>query len=335
MTLKSDRKGFLSFFPTPEYLLLSNAGLAITDDGIRFIEFQRGLFSQNLKLSRHEKLPLSEGIVQSGFINDEASLTNSLKDLVARHRLKYVYATLPEERAYLFTAVIDKVPQEGLRDAVAFIIEANAPVSLANSVFDFDVVEELVASNQLKVVVSVISKKVADFYTQVFDAVGLVPVSFDIESQAIARAIIPKGDKTTQLVINLNNKKTGFYVVEDEVVQFTTTLPYGSSVRQDSSHMNDLKNEMSKVFGFWDTRNNVSNIDNRKIERILLCGSGAKNESFVSELTKDCSVRIDTADVWVNAGEEARDFPEELDKEALEYASAIGLALPHPDINHV
>lgn len=333
MKTSSGKKSFFNLFPTPEYLLLSNAGLSITDDGVRFVELERGLFGQELKLTRHEKIPLPEGVVQSGFINDEEKLTSILSGLSERHGLKYVYATLPEERAYLFTTYIDKVPKEGLRDAVAFIIEANAPVSLANSVFDFEVVEESKETGKIKVAVSVISKKVADFYMQVFSAAGITPVSFDIESQAIARAVLPAGDRGTHLIINLSDKKAGFYVVEDRVVQFTTTVSFGSSIHTNDSHTNDLKNEMSKVWSFWDTRESTT--DRRKIGRIIFCGSHAGDKKLVTELTTDYSASVSVADVWGNVGVSVSDLPEDIYKDSLEYASAIGLALPHTDTHYV
>lgn len=328
MIASSEKKSFFDFFPTPEYLLLSTSGLVITDESIKFVRLERGLFGHSLSLSRYEKIPLLEGIVQSGFINDAEKLTAILKDLSFRHKFEYIHATLPEERAYLFSATIDKVPAQGLRDAVAFIIEENVPVSLANSVFDFDIVEEFPASNQIKVTASVLSRKVVDFYIQVFEAAGITPVSFDIESQAIAHAIIPKGDKSTQLVINLSALKTGFYVVEDGVVQFTTTLPYGASGESPYPHLSDLKGEMRKIFAFWSARNTGPDAPERKIEKALLTGAGALKNDFVTELMSECPVEYGTALAWTNAELDVATLPKEIYQDSLDYAAAIGVALP-------
>lgn len=336
MTSFSEKKGFFNFFPTPEYLLLSTYGIAITDESVKFVQFQRGLFGNSLKLTHYDKVLLPENTVASGYINNAEKLTSVLKNLAQKHGISYLRATLPEERAYLFTATIEKVPPEGLRDAVAFIVEENVPVKLADSVFDFDVVEDLPASNQLKVTVSVLSKKVVDFYIQVFVAAGITPVSFDIESQAIARAIIPTGDKLAQLIVNLNKKKTGFYVVEDGVVQFTTTLPYESGKEAPYPHLNDLKTEMRKIFAFWSARPANAGLTESRIEKVILSGAGALNDAFIAEFMNDCPVPYSVANVWLNISRGFERLPKkDITAESLEYAAAIGLVLPRVEKNYV
>ena len=323
------KKNFLDLFPVPEYLLFSSCGIAITDTSVRFVEFKHQPFSSHRKMARYEQVALPSGTVQSGYINDTEKLSDALRGLVARHGVRYAYVTLPEERTYLFSAVIGKVPEEGLRDAVAFIIEENVPVTLSESVFDFNVVEDMKSTNQYRVTVSVLSKKVVDFYVQVFESVGITPVSFDIESQSISRAIIKRGDTSTQLIINLAEKKTGFYIVENEVVQFTTTLPFGNSGGSARAHLNDLKAEMQKVFTFWNARPaNAGNLD-KKIGKVLVCGPGSFNDELVRDLMEEAPVYYDLANPWINVSDRWLDLPKEhITQDAMDYVSAIGLVLP-------
>lgn len=320
---------FYNHFPTPEYLTLSNCGIAISDDSVHFIQFRHGLFGNGLHLSHFEKVALPEGVVKAGFINNPEKLTAVLRDLAQRYNLSFARATLPEERAYLFTATIDRVPVEGLRDAVAFILEENVPISLANSVFDFDVLSLSEQGDKLEVAVSALSNKVVDFYLQVFQDAGITPVSFDIESQAIARAVVPKGDKSTQLILNFGKKKTGFYVVENEVVQFTTTLPHGAS----RSHLSDIKAEVNKIFTFWGAHHGGG--ENGKIGKVLFCGEAVPDQSIAGELSTEAGVIYDWANPWSNTSSNAGEAPSELMKDALEYLPAVGLAIPHPHRTYV
>lgn len=287
----------------PSYLLLSTTGLSINDESIRIAKLRRSIFDPAVQLIKQEKISLAPGIIQAGYVQDQEKFKEILKDLARRHKVALVHATLPEERVYLFTAVIDKIPEEGIRDAVAFILEENVPLQLGNAVFDFDVVGEP-EPNKLKVVVSVISKRVVDFYTQVLREAGIAPVSFDVESQAIARAVIPMGEKNAQLIINLSERKTGFYVVEDKVVQFSTTLPLANA--------GSLKAEIRKILGFWSSRNG------REIKKVLLAGVGATDERIIKELKElktEYPLSFSLADPW-------------REKRALiDYAAAIGSAL--------
>ncbi|MDO8565557.1 MAG: pilus assembly protein PilM, partial [bacterium] len=290
MALASRPKSFFNLFPPPEYLLLSTSGVAIADKGIKFVEFHRGIIGDKLKITHSSKTVLPPGVVEAGSIKDAGALSLALKDLSSRYSLSYIHATLPEERAYLFTATIERVPAEGLRDAVAFIVEENAPVSLPDSVFDFEVIDLDPASTTLKVVVSVLPRNVIASYIAAFESAGMTPISFDIESQAIARTIIPEGDRRTQLIINWGEKRTGFYVVEDEVVQFSTTPIHGLLAQESVPNLHDLKAEMGKVFAFWNTRADKQGVSARPIERVLLCGAAVTNASMVADLMSECVV---------------------------------------------
>src|SRR3989344_3024756 len=107
----------------PSYLRLTDSGLSITDSSIKFVTLKQNPLNSELTLKHCEEILLPAGTIQSGFIQNEEGLTKILKDLASRHSLSYVNASLPEERAYIFNATIDRVPEEGLRDAVAFIID--------------------------------------------------------------------------------------------------------------------------------------------------------------------------------------------------------------------
>lgn len=331
MTAPLNQNFFYNHFPTPEYLTLSNSGIAITDEHVHFIQFRHGLVGNGLRLAHFEKIILPEGVVESGFINNPERLVAVLSDLARRYNLSYVRATLPEERAYLFTTTIDKVPAEGLHDAVAFIIEENVPVTLADSVFDFDILNTVEEPNKLRVTVAVLSNKVVNFYLPVFEAAGITPVSFDIESQAIARAAVPKGDKSAQLILNLGKKKCGFYVVEDEVVQFTTTLKFGAG---DRAHLNDLKTEIKKIFAFWAAHDKSASADHN-IKKVLVCGEASLDQGFVTELLDESPVLYEFANPWTNFSGTTDRLPAELAKDTIEYAPAIGLAMPHPHRTYV
>jgi Tfp pilus assembly PilM family ATPase len=177
----------------------------------------------------------------------------------------------------------------------------------------------------VEVTVSVLPRKIVESYTEVFSLAGITPVSFDIESQAIARALVPTGDQSTWLIINIENKKTGFYVVEAGVVKFSTTLPYGSA----GQNVSELKTEMRKIFAFWSSKEAKPDAL-KKIDQVLLSGAGADNHKFVTELMNESSVEYGWGDPWVNMPTKSKGIPKELLSQATSYSSAVGLALPHP-----
>jgi Tfp pilus assembly PilM family ATPase len=305
---------------------MANSGITITDKSLKFAQFKKS--SRNLELLHFIDIPFSKGAVTAGFINDTEEVKKALVYLKDLHHIQYIKATLPEERAYVYTTEIDKVPYKDLRDAIAFTIEENAPVTLDKSIFDFDIVGPTTGP-KLKVAVTVVTYKGTALYTEIFESAGLSPISFEIESQAIARAIIPKGDTRTQLLINLSSEKTGLYIVEDEIVHFTSTIPFGArEVDGAFPDVHDLKSEIRKIFAFWNTRLDSHGVPVRKIEKILFVGEDATKEDFVSEIMSDISIEYSLANVWINALSFEERVPNIPFKESMGCAAAIGLSLP-------
>lgn len=320
------QRTFFDLFPAPEFLLLSTTGIAVTDDDTKFVQLRREIFGDGFELAHASKVANPKGVVESGLISNPSELVSILKKLASHYNIRYAHVTLPEEKAYIFTTNIERVPFEGLRDAVAFIIEENVPVTLTESVFDFEVIGKVLDSAEIKLTVTVLPKNIVEAYIETFESAGITPVSFDIESQAIARAVVHRGDRRPNLIINLSLKKTGFYVVEEEVVQFSTTLTYGIGKDDSYPSLNDLKAEMRKVFAFWNARTDPKS--EKKIEKVILCGFGASSKDFVEKLMAESEAPYALADVWLNMSASRNHVPEISFDESLDCASAIGLVLP-------
>ncbi|MGB3922039.1 MAG: hypothetical protein WBL19_02005 [Minisyncoccia bacterium] len=322
------RRSLMDFFPVPEFMLLSMTGIVITDDDTRFVELKRGLFGDGFELVHASKAANPKGAVESGLIVSPQNLAPVVKKLSEHYGVRYARAVLPEERAYLFTTTIDWVPREGLRDAVAFIIEENAPVSLAESVFDFEVINSDRGAGEIKLAVSVVPKEITKSYEGLLESVNITPISFELESQAVARAVIHREDKRPQLIINLSLKKTGFYVVEDGVAQFSTTPVFGIGADGAYANLADLRAEMRKVITFWNVRTDKEGRPGKKIEQIVLCGQGTNDPAFVDKLMEGSEVDHQLADVWLNLSSSRDATPPIPFEESLGYTPAIGLVLP-------
>lgn len=309
--------------------MLTNAGIAITDEDIRLARPRKGTLSGELKLARLLKEPIPLGAIESGIIKDPSLVVPILKTFSQYLNSSFVRATLPEEKAYLFTTSIEMVPLKGLRDAVAFIIEENVPISLEESVFDFEIIGgSSDASNPLfakdsgetriRLAVTVLPKTIVNSYIQLFESAGMSPVGFDTESQAIARALIKKGDRGLYLIINFSLRKSGFYIVEDEVVQFSTTLGYGVGENDTLLSINNLKEEMRKVLSFWNVHGGSPLGSKMPIKRAVICGTGATRTDFVQKLMEESDVEYTIANV------QTRPFDSSPD-----YAAVIGLVTPN------
>lgn len=325
MTSTSWQQTFLNFFPIPEFLLLSTSGIMITDTDIKFVRLHREIFGGGYKIAHSVKMDVPGGAVESGLINNPEAIKTILRDLSTRYGIRYAHAVLPEEKAYIFTKTIGWVPKEGLRDAVAFIVEENAPVTLAGSVFDFEIVSENKRTEEIKVTVSVLPENIVSYYTELFESAGITPVSFGLEPQAVARAVIHRGDNGAYLILNLSLKKTGFYAVDNSVVQFSETESYGVGGSDPYSNLENIKTEMQKILGFLSGRMDKRGLPENKITKIIICGPGAGNKDFVDKLMSGTTIDYAVADACLNMSKDHR--PKMSPAESLDYASVIGLVL--------
>lgn len=326
MIVSQKQRTLLDLFPIPEFLLLSTTGIVIKDTNIRFVQLGRKIFGNGFELVHASKVENPKGAIESGLIINPNEIANILRDFSLSRGVSYAKAILPEEKAYLFTADIDQASQENMRDAVAFIIEENVPISLTESIFDFEVIGIDKDTGRTKVAVSVLPRDIVNAYTALFESAGIVPISFDLESRAIARAVIYKGDKRSILIANFSTKKTGFYVVDEEVVQFSTTIGSGLVSSGHSSNSKELlQEEMRKVITFWNARASQSN---KKIEKIVLCGSMSAKTNFVEAFIYGNEIPYAMADVWLKMSRSNDHVPRMTAEESLGYVSAIGLMLP-------
>lgn len=310
-------------FPTPQFLTLTDAGVSISERTVRYISFKPGK-KDELHIEYSGEIPLPEGVVSAGEVRDKQRLAEVLSKLSKEKGLRFVRATVPEERAYLFTTSIDRVPYKDLKDAVAFIIEENAPVSLSKSIFSFEVLDK---QDDFKVAVSVLPTDVAESYMETFEMAGLTPVSFDIESQAIARSLVKKEDERSHLIIYLGHNRVGFYLVSDEVVQFSSTLSIDVADSENPEVVRSLKSEIRKFFSFWSSKFELSALPNQKVERIIIGGPYAKDEKLVSSIMSDVETPYALGNVWVNVCDIEKRLPDMPFETSLAYAAAIGAAL--------
>lgn len=336
---------------------MPTAGLDITDREIRFIELRedRGAF----KVEKYDKQELADGVIRGGTIEKRDELVAALTKIREANHLKFVRVSLPEEKAYLFHTTVPYVddPDE-MRESISFTIEENVPLSAEEVVFDYDVIVNgaVETSKEIEVAVSVLPIDVVDLYIDVIRSSGLRPMSLMVESQAIAKAVIPKENPNAFLIINVRAETTALYIVNNNTVHFTSAFSTrGGSVGapvssaaitkegelvsdedRDSeadatddftSHISSILTEVRRVHNFWHSRGIGAKKENH-IKKFLVCGDHALNKEFKKQLTEAFSVDIEPANVWGNALAFDEYVPEIPAEEALHYAAAIGLALP-------
>jgi hypothetical protein len=314
-------KKIFKAFPAPKFLDVPFAGISISDTSVRCIQFVKK--NGVLHIEKYAEKSLNKGTIVGGQINNIEEVASVLNDFKNNLKLSHVKMSLPEEKAYLFTAKIPAVDPKEIRSAVESKMEENVPVSPLELTFDYKLFERP-EKDLLDVVVSALPISLVDLYVDLAQRTGLTLLSLEIESQAITRAVLPAGTSDTSLVINFSPEKVGLYVSHARVVRFTSTI---STKGEYSNNPAFLMQEIKKLYTYWHTLKENIDKPERQISHIYVCGEGF-DETMVSYIGSHSQTPTNLANVWINAFDINTTIPEIPFNESIKYASAIGLAMP-------
>lgn len=310
-------KTFFKLFPPPKFLNMKYAGLDISDDAVRCIEYSLSRHGYTVHCCGTRLLP--SGIVDSGYIKNEKELTRIISELVKELKITTVKASLPEERMYLFkTEIPNNLNEDQIRQNIESKLEENVPLSLSDAIFFFDLIPEATKDNKPYASVSVAPRELVDTYLSVLKSADLDIISFEIQAKAIARAVVAHNSSETQMIVHLMDKKTGIYIVCGDVVCFTSTISWDKN-----SDIKILQNEVEKVYTYW-----VEHGEGKPIVNIIISGHEALTNDLNFHISPDPKISVEIAKVWQNAFSSDQYIPPISYEDSLDYAITAGLALP-------
>jgi type IV pilus assembly protein PilM len=200
-------------------------GLDISDLSLKFLMLKEK--GKKIKVISFGESLIEPGIIEQGEIKEEEKLAGIIKETTKRMKTKYVVASLPEEKAFLQVIKMPMMSKEDLKSAIVFEAENYIPLPISEVYLDCEIVPPVY--NHLKhldVLLAAVPKKVVDSYLRVLKKAGLKPIAFEIESLALARALIENQTTTYPvLIIDLGATRTSFIIFAGKSVIFTTSIP--------------------------------------------------------------------------------------------------------------
>ena len=306
---------FFKLFPPPKFLSMKHAGLDISDDAIRCIEYDSG--PHGLFIKKFASVPIPAGQIDGGDIKDEKAVSALLGKFDHDNDLTYVKVSLPEEKAYLFQTDVPSTDVKAVTQHVEFKLEENVPLSATDAVFYFDLLPKAVTGGTLRASVSVVPRTYVEHFISVLNVAGIFPVAFEIVPKSIAKAIIPEHMDDAVMIVHSMAHKTGIYIVSGGVVCFTSTI---SSVDAAA-----LSTEIDRVYTYWMSHG----IATSAVKHISLVGRGAP--AFEIAIKHSAAVpaglSVSVGDVWKNAFDTNHYIPPISKDDSLDYAVAAGLAM--------
>ena len=345
-------------------MTMPSMGVDISDTSMKYISFVPSLRKNRDKvLSQWGDIDIPDNVLERGEILDPKAMTAVLKEFKSRTKAEYIRVSLPEERAYIFETEIKKnVPTKEIKSFLEFRLEENVPIQARDAIFDYEVLPNYDNENVSKVVVVAYQRETIMHYFEVCNEAGLTPLSFEVEAQAMARAVVPNScQDDVVMLVDFGKTRTGVGIVGSGTLFYTSTIDIGGGhlsqvlrkVLGDlpEDELTNLKNtygligslEDTKVYDalvptisvikdeiamrmqYWHQRGR--NLAARRIKKIIISGGSVNLRGLPEYLTEVLGVSCVRANVWENAFDTGLTIPPIHKTYSYGYATAIGLAL--------
>lgn len=329
MFKKSLLKTFSTFFPLPKALSFDFVGVDICKDSVKVVKMKDSKFGKIPVEYKEYKLSTVCSIFESEEVFEKSSceeILSVLRTIKKDFKVDCVNVSIPEIKTYIYKTKIPTSIGVDIQKNLLFSVEENVPLKPEDVLLDYFVIS--IKDSEVEVVVTVVQKRLIEEYTDLLEKAGLKPISFEPETHAISRAIIRKENKNQYLLVNLDSCMSSVAVIDNEVVQYTQTLPVTSEDFVESFNEEEaklLKENINKVIIYWET--SVSNDSNKKIQTLYLVGECSFSQDLIHYLEKNLPVGVKFANVWENSFSLDDYIPKINARDSLKYATAVGLSL--------
>lgn len=351
---------FLNMFPPPNYLRMPAVGFDISDRSVKYIELQKDGCS--IRINRFGERAVPEGLIDAGVIKQKGAITDFLKTIQKELKSKFIIAALPEEKVFVSRAKLPQMEKRQIREAIELQLEEHIPLSPKEAVFDFDIINNAPGAEVLDLSLVAFSRSLVEDYRDIFIGAGFMPVVFEMEAHAFSRAIIPKNETGTVMVIDFGKTRTTFAIGNKTNILFTSTIKVAGKDLEESimknlnvdqfqavkikkergfvrSRSNEkvfnailpvvsvIKDESSKNIAYWDSHLAEHGAGSAKISKIFLCGGDSNLFGLTEYLSYELKLPVKLGNPWVNLISFEEYIPQIELRASLAYATAIGLAL--------
>lgn len=344
-------------FPTPKFFTIPTVGLNFSDATLRFIELVESI--DGIVPNKFGEVEIPVGSLQNGRIMDEKLFTDFLRDVRIKNNLKYVRVSIPESQVYTATIPVDIEAKDDIRGAIELVLEDNIPLKVEETVFDYQVL--FVKDKTIFTQVIAVTDSISESYHRVFTNAGFIPVSFELDGQAISRAVLKPGDSGSYMIVDFSNSRTSITIVTNNIAVFSSTLDFGGKnlmsaiikelgITEEEAEklerefgmadivghkelfsiliggISMLRDEIDKRYVYWHEKKNQNGIF-PKIQTIYLCGGHSNLKGLVDYLRTSLKINVVQVDPWKNCLSYEKVIPKIHYESSMSYVTAIGLAL--------
>ena len=345
-------------FAPPRYLARSLAGIDLSTSGVKAVRLAES--ARGLILATHAEERLPSGAFIDGEIVDHVAVTEMLAVVARAAGIRSANVALSESKSFLFETTVQGATMDEWRIGVEQHLDELVPLPPQEIVFDM--VEVGSGERGTARIAGVgLARRIVDNTLAVFDQAHIGVQVLEEETFAMARALLPHGDTSTTLIIDIGRTTTKMVIVAGRIPRFAATVGIGGHAltlavqkyfgvteaearrvkaergivpmpgNEDYlatmlSTVSAIRDEIAHRLEYWQGKASAESA-REPVSRAILVGGNASVRGLPEYLEDTLGIPIATGDVFTNLASRDVWVPSIDYTESLAYATAIGLAL--------
>lgn len=352
------RERIRSAFAPPRYIALPFSGIDLSTSGIKAARLSQG--TQGLILAGYAEERLPSGAYADGEIVDRAAVALAISTVAKTAGISSANISLSESKSYLFETAAPGAHIAEWRTAIDQHLDELVPLPPQETVFDIVKVGQD-ERGDTRVVGVGFARRIVDDILSVFDEVKIGVRAIEGETFASSRALLPRGDESTALIIDVGRSTTKISIITRQIPFFATTIGIGGhsltlavqkhfgvteaearKIKAERgivpapgnkdylatmlSTVSAIRDEISHRLEYWQEKTTRIGA-HPPVSHAILAGGNASVRGFSEYLEGALQIPVVTGDVFTNLASRDTWVPSLDYTESLAYATAIGLAL--------
>ncbi|GIW68322.1 MAG: hypothetical protein KatS3mg099_270 [Candidatus Parcubacteria bacterium] len=357
------RKWLWRSLPPPKALRTETVGIDLSEQTVKYVALRLEKGSPCVWV--WGKRSCGDALISGTTIGNPDALVAHLRKIFLRTGRAEARVSLGEEAGYLFRVAIAPARSfEELRAQVEFQLAENIPLGPGEVVFD--AVPAVRLEDTVLVDVAAYPKKIIEELTDLFARAGMRLISLEIEGSAIARSVIPLGEKGAFFLADIGQTEAAVYVVENGHLLFSAKLPVGGAHFTEAlraalgsandEEIEDLKHTtnffvdsteeslppaaraarevadqlveaMRRHIVYWQEHTPTGGYAHAPLQSVIMVGGTVRMPGFAAYVSRALRMPVEIGNVWSNFPPTRKVIPPIPQTESVQYATAIGLAL--------
>lgn len=327
-------------------------GLDIGTTAIRLVQLKGS--GPVKSLSKYAYLPLDSKVALSDARADQQKVVQAVHELLGQARVttKNVAVGIPSQRVFTTVVDIERLAPAELAKTMRYQADSLIPTPMAESKLDWALLGDSPKDKtKVEVLLSSVTREFVEQRLDMLEASGLNVIAFEPDNLALARAMIPTGATSPQMVIDIGNKNADIVISMGGGPRLTRSIPTGAEVIVKTAAQNlniDDKQAQQFVFKFGLGKDKlegqiyhaiigtvdilVTEIEKSikffyarygevKIERIIVTGAASVLPEFPLYIANKFGISAEIGNAWRNVS-----FPADRQNELLAVSNHFGVA---------